>query len=127
MVLRDRQAFAEDSLREIHSRGIVSLRRDIERNRNEQGEDSEGVTAEDVMETFERGGFTVTVTEGPFLEHLFRQASLMARWIAKFDWEVLVAPVPKTGFIVCDYPFTLVPPSANRDALIKQHSFCKSD
>ncbi|HTU48835.1 MAG TPA: DUF4238 domain-containing protein [Bryobacteraceae bacterium] len=74
----------------------------------------EKITAQSLVEA--KDEVYVTVTERPFLEYMMKGVAFLARWIERFNWEVLVSP-RNTGFIICDYPFTVVPPRSNPGAI----------
>jgi hypothetical protein len=68
------------------------------------------VTAESLVRAVVGGRIKVSVDEGPFLSNMVRQIEFLAKWIISFEWQVLKAPEEETGFILCDYPFVIVPP-----------------
>jgi len=71
------------------------------------------VSAESMVEAVRGQHFEVVATEVPFLQAIFRQAEFMSKVIMQLDWQILIAP-PETGFIVCDNPVVVVPPSGIR-------------
>lgn len=48
-------------------------------------------------------------TERPFLESMFDQAKLLAGFVAKSNWTILISP-PGAGFISSDVPLVSLPP-----------------
>jgi hypothetical protein len=67
------------------------------------------LTAEFLVEAVAGGHINVTVDEGPFLRHMVGQIEFLAKWIVSFEWQIVQAAGEETGFILCDYPFVLVP------------------
>ncbi|HLK20916.1 MAG TPA: DUF4238 domain-containing protein [Bryobacteraceae bacterium] len=55
----------------------------------------------------------ITATERPFLEAMFEQAKTLTKWMGRAHWSFLVAPASHP-FILCDHPFTIVPPEGVR-------------
>lgn len=88
----------------------------LESYRRRTGDLAEGITAESLVEDVATGRWRASVTDQPFLEQMFLQVEPLARWITCFDWQILEAPA-ETGFIVSDYPFVLVPPRENPEAI----------
>jgi len=74
-------------------------------------DEADGVTAESMVEAVTGGHIQVGVEEGPFLQHMVQQVEFLAKWIATFEWEIIRAPAD-TGFILCDFPFVVVPAQA---------------
>jgi hypothetical protein len=87
----------------------------LEQYRRATGDVAESVAAESMVEAVRGGHLRVNVTERPFLEHMFKHAQFLARWLASFEWQILIAPADG-GFIISDYPFVVVP-SADRPEL----------
>jgi Protein of unknown function (DUF4238) len=55
-------------------------------------------------------GIKITATERPFLQNMFEISTRFAGWMGQSaDWSFLVAPTTHP-FILCDHPFTSVPP-----------------
>jgi hypothetical protein len=68
------------------------------------------VSAESMVEAVRGDHLKVVVTEVPFLKAIFSQAEFMSKVIMQLNWQILVAP-PESGFIICDNPVVVVPPS----------------
>jgi hypothetical protein len=66
------------------------------------------VSAESMVEAIRGDHLKVTVTERPFLQHIFSHAEFFTKSLEKLSWEILVAS-HRTGFILCDDPVTIVP------------------
>ncbi len=108
-------AMGEEFLR-LGFTDIDRARQLLDRYREQTGDPAEGVTAESMVEAVVGGHLRVTVGEGPFLRHMLTQVEFLARWIAEFEWQVVKAPTD-TGFVLCDYPFVVVPPQAHPEAI----------
>src|SRR6185437_92576 len=102
------RAMGEEFLR-IGFTDVDRARQFLERYREQTGDPAEGVTAESLVEAVVGRHLRVTVNEGPFLRHMLKQIEFLSKWITGFDWQVVAAP-KDTGFILCDYPFVVVPP-----------------
>ena len=75
------------------------------------------VTPESLVEAVGGGHIRVAVNEGPFLTHMIKQVEFLAQWISAFESEIVRAQVKTTGFIICDYPFVVVPPGEHPEAI----------
>jgi hypothetical protein len=53
--------------------------------------------------------FRINATEVNFLRTMFNHAQTLGNWLQDANWTFLVAPA-SSGFIICDHPFTAVPP-----------------
>jgi hypothetical protein len=102
------RAMAEESMR-LEGADVERAQLGLESERKRTGKAFQGVTAESIVEAVRGGHLQVSVSEGPFLRHMFKQVEFLSRWIASFEWEILSA-ASGTGFIISDYPFALVPP-----------------
>lgn len=115
LTIRNYRAMGEEFLR-IGFTEVERARQFLERYRDQTGDPADGVTAESMVEAVVGGHLKVTVDEGPFLRHMLTQIEFLARWIASFDWEIVRSP-KDTGFILCDYPFVVVPAQAHPEAI----------
>lgn len=70
------------------------------------------VSAESMVDAIREKQIEVVATEVPFLSHIFDQAESISDVLEGLDWQILVAP-HTTGFIVCDNPVVVVPPSGS--------------
>ena len=102
------RAMAEEYMR-IGFTDVDRASRMLERYRRQTGDAAQDVTPESMTEAVRGGHIQISVNETPFLRHMFTNLEFLARYIAAFEWEVLIAP-DETGFIVCDYPCVVVPP-----------------
>jgi len=84
----------------------------LERYTRETGE-SLAVSAESMVEAVRGGQVEAVATERPFLQGIFSHAEDIAHAIEQLDWQILVAP-SVTGFVICDSPVVVVPPSGGR-------------
>ncbi len=75
------------------------------------------VTPESLVEAVVGGHIRVAVNEGPFLTHMIKQVEFPAQWISAFELEIVRAQVKTTGFVICDYPFVVVPPGEHPEAI----------
>jgi hypothetical protein len=66
------------------------------------------VSAKTMVESINRGGVKVVVSETPFLKYVFKTATLVADTIIRASWEVIRAPTG-AGFVLCDTPVAVVP------------------
>lgn len=115
LTIQNYRAMGEEFLR-IGFTDVERARQFLERYREQTGDRADTVTAESLVEAVVGGHLRLTVNEGPFLRHMLKQVEFLARWIAAFDWQVVKAP-KGTGFILCDYPFVVVPPEEHPDAV----------
>ena len=90
--------------------------RSLEQYRRDTGDVAEDVTPESLVEAVQGGHLKVEVTERPFLQHMMSRVKVLAPWIASFEWKILSAP-KETGFILCDYPFVIIPPREHPNAI----------
>jgi Protein of unknown function (DUF4238) len=105
-----------DEYLRINFTDVDRARQLLENYRAQTGDTSPGVTAESMVEAVAGGHIRATVEEVPFLRHMVRQVEFFARWIEAFEWEIVRA-IGHTGFIICDYPFVVVPPRQNPEAI----------
>jgi hypothetical protein len=70
--------------------------------------DTVNVSAESMVEAVRHKQIQLTVTERPFLHHLFDQAEFVARLLSQMSWDILDSP-PQAGFVLCDDPLAIVP------------------
>ena len=75
--------------------------------------DTEGVSAESMVETVRRNLLEVVITETPFLKNIFDMAKIVADSFIGASWQIFRAPVG-TGFVLCDAPVAVVPPRGIR-------------
>jgi hypothetical protein len=74
--------------------------------------ETETISPESMVEAITGNHITVNVTEAPFLSHMLEHVEFLTGWLHSFNWAVLKAP-RETGFIICDYPFVLIPPKTH--------------
>lgn len=72
------------------------------------------VSAESMVEAIKGKHLEVVVNERPFLEHIFHQADFLSKIFLGMCWDILLSPA-RTGFILCDDPFVVVPPFGGKD------------
>ncbi len=115
LITQNYQATGEEYLR-IGFTDVDRARQLLENYQRETGDRADGVTAKSLVDAVVGGHLHISVTERPFLEHMFRQVELLARWIRSFDWQIMEAS-PESGFIICDYPFVIVPSPQHPDLI----------
>lgn len=108
MTKRNYKVMGEEYLR-LGFTDVERARQLLEDYRAQTGDTSgDHVTAESMVEAVVGGHIQVSVGEGPFLRNMVQQIEFLARWINAFEWQILKA-AKDTGFIICDYPFVVVP------------------
>jgi hypothetical protein len=81
------------------------------------GDGPEGtVTPEDLVKAVVSGHVRPNVDEVPSLTHMVTQIEFLSKWLFILNWEIVSTPGATTGYVICDYPFVLVPPRDNRNA-----------
>jgi hypothetical protein len=91
---------------------VGRMQKSLDRYTRETGK-TLNVSAESMVEAVRGNHLQLTVTEVPFLKAIFERAEFVSKIIMQLDWQILVAP-SETGFIVCDNPVVVVPPSGVR-------------
>ena len=108
MMLQNYKTMGEEYLR-IGFSDVGSAQRLLHNYRTQTGDTSApSATAESLVKAVVGGHLSVNVSEAPFLDHMMRHLTFLAKWLKAFDWTILIAP-EESGFIICDYPFVLVP------------------
>ena len=84
----------------------------MDRCAKETGEDST-VTPESMVKAVRDKEFEFVATESAFLSNMLNVAETIGNVLGHLDMEILVSP-DDSGFVICDAPFTLVPPKDNQ-------------
>jgi len=105
-IMASQRIMAEEFLR-LGFSDVERARRTMEHYGDSQ--DTEKVSPESMVEAVTDGHLKIEITEAPFLKHMIEHVEFLARWLHSFNWTILKAP-KETGFIICDYPFVLIPP-----------------
>jgi len=127
-------AFREVTTKAVEGIGYEYLRlgfaseeraRTMIQNARIMGVNIDDAEAPGLVEAVRGNHLKVVASEAPFLLAMMQTSETIAGWILASSWELLVAPFD-TSFVLCDYPFVLVPPeNARHEAGLAIHGAVK--
>jgi hypothetical protein len=102
-----------EEMARLMSVSVDRMKSTLDRYSRETGEVID-VSPESMVDAIRGNRLKLTVTEVPFLNHIFQDAKSRSDLYLTCNWEFLLASA-ETGFVVCDDPVTVVPPKGIRD------------